>query len=42
VLSRDRERVEIVAGLEAGQRIATDGSFILKADLMKEGATHDH
>ncbi len=39
---RNRERVEVVAGLEVGQRIVSDGSFILKADIMKEGAVHDH
>lgn len=39
---RDRERVEVIAGLKEGQHIVTEGSFVLKADIMKEGATHDH
>jgi cobalt-zinc-cadmium efflux system membrane fusion protein len=34
--------VEIVSGIEAGQEVATTNSFVLKADLLKSGATHDH
>ncbi len=39
---RDRERIEIVSGLAAGQRYVAAGSFVLKADVGKSGATHDH
>jgi cobalt-zinc-cadmium efflux system membrane fusion protein len=39
---RDGERVEITAGLAAGQRYVATGSFILKAEAGKSGATHDH
>jgi cobalt-zinc-cadmium efflux system membrane fusion protein len=39
---RDAELVEITAGLAAGQRYVATGSFILKAEAGKSGATHDH
>lgn len=39
---RDEQWVEVTAGLEAGQRYVTKNSFILKADAMKAGASHDH
>jgi cobalt-zinc-cadmium efflux system membrane fusion protein len=33
---------EVIGGLAAGQRYATTGSFVLKADVGKSGASHDH
>ncbi len=39
---RDRTHVEIVSGLSAGQRYVAGGSFVLKAEAGKSGATHDH
>jgi cobalt-zinc-cadmium efflux system membrane fusion protein len=39
---RDAERVEIVTGAQPGQRYAATNSFIVKADVGKSGATHDH
>jgi cobalt-zinc-cadmium efflux system membrane fusion protein len=33
---------EVISGLAAGQRYATTGSFVLKADVGKSGASHDH
>lgn len=39
---RDGEWVEVLAGLAAGQRYASAGSFVLKAELEKAAATHDH
>jgi cobalt-zinc-cadmium efflux system membrane fusion protein len=39
---RDAERVEIVSGLAAGQAYVAAGSFILKAEAGKSGASHDH
>jgi len=39
---RDATHVEIVSGLAAGQRYVAAGSFILKAEAGKSGATHDH
>ena len=39
---RDATHAEIVSGLAAGQRYVAAGSFILKAEAGKSGATHDH
>lgn len=39
---RDGEVVEITAGLEPGRRYVTGNSFLLKADILKSGASHDH
>lgn len=38
----DGRRTEIVKGLAAGNRYAAAGSFLLKADLGKSEAEHDH
>ena len=38
----DGKWIEVVKGLPAGTRYAATGSFILKADLGKAGASHDH
>lgn len=43
VLGRgDQERVEVVFGLDLGERYATANSFILKAELGKSEAEHSH
>jgi cobalt-zinc-cadmium efflux system membrane fusion protein len=39
---RDDEWVEVISGLTAGQLYAAENSFIVKADIGKSGATHDH
>jgi membrane fusion protein, heavy metal efflux system len=39
---RDNEWVEVTSGLSAGQKYAAENSFIIKADIGKSGATHDH
>lgn len=39
---QDGQRVEILSGLEAGQAYAGRNSFLLKADLGKSEAEHDH
>jgi cobalt-zinc-cadmium efflux system membrane fusion protein len=39
---RDGEWVEIVAGLKPGLRYVAANSFIIKADILKSGASHDH
>lgn len=39
---RDAEWVEVVSGLTAGQKYVADKSFIIKADILKSGASHDH
>jgi len=38
----DSSHVEIVAGLEAGEMFASDGSFLLKAEAGKGEAAHEH
>ena len=40
--SRSAGMVTILSGLEPGQQIAIDNAFLLKAELEKEGAEHDH
>lgn len=39
---RDADRVELRAGLAAGQRYVAEGSFLVKAEIGKAGASHDH
>lgn len=39
---RDGNWVEIVAGAKSGQRYVAENSFIIKADILKSGASHDH
>lgn len=39
---RDAEWVEVVSDLRAGQKYAAENSFIIKADILKSGASHDH
>jgi membrane fusion protein, heavy metal efflux system len=34
--------VEVLAGLTAGERYAASNSFLIKADIGKSGASHDH
>jgi cobalt-zinc-cadmium efflux system membrane fusion protein len=34
--------VEVVGGLKPGTRYVTDNSYVLKADIEKSGASHDH
>jgi len=34
--------VEVKSGLKAGEKYAAANSFILKADVLKSGASHDH
>jgi cobalt-zinc-cadmium efflux system membrane fusion protein len=39
---RDATHAEVLQGLAAGERYAVANSFVLKAELGKAGATHDH
>lgn len=39
---RGGEWVEVLAGLSAGQKYVSKNSFLIKADILKSGATHDH
>lgn len=36
------EYTEVLSGLEPGTTYVTDGSFLVRADIEKSGATHDH
>ncbi|MEI4551600.1 efflux RND transporter periplasmic adaptor subunit [Pseudoalteromonas spongiae] len=36
------EWVEVLSGIDIGSEYATDNSYILKADIEKSGASHDH
>ena len=38
----DGEYVEVLAGLQSGEEYVTDGSFRIKADLLKSTAEHEH
>ena len=38
----DDQWVEVLGGLKAGTEYVTDNSYILKADIEKSGASHDH
>jgi membrane fusion protein, heavy metal efflux system len=38
----DGRMVEVLAGLSAGERYAAGNSFVIKAELGKSGASHDH
>ncbi len=38
----DRDWVEVLGGLAPGTRYVTENSFVLKADIEKTGAVHDH
>lgn len=39
---RDDRFVEVTAGLTAGERYAVRNSYLIKADIGKAGASHDH
>ncbi len=39
---RDERFVEVIAGLNAGERYAARNSYLIKADIGKAGASHDH
>lgn len=38
----DGEWVEITQGLKAGQAYVAENAFLIKADILKSGASHDH
>lgn len=40
--ARDGEHVEVLGGLKAGTRYVAEQSFLIKADIEKSGASHDH
>ncbi|MCK9490214.1 MAG: efflux RND transporter periplasmic adaptor subunit [Xanthomonadales bacterium] len=39
---RDGERVQILSGLEPGAQVVVEQSYLVKADIEKSGASHDH
>jgi cobalt-zinc-cadmium efflux system membrane fusion protein len=39
---RDSRFVEVLDGLKAGDEIVVGQSYLIKADIEKSGATHDH
>jgi cobalt-zinc-cadmium efflux system membrane fusion protein len=39
---RDASYVEVLDGLEAGTTYVTENSYLIKADIEKAGASHDH
>jgi len=39
---KDAEYVEVLSGIESGDRYVSENSFIIKADIEKSGASHDH
>ncbi len=39
---RDGEFTEVLGGLELGTRYVTEQSFLIRADIEKSGASHDH
>ena len=39
---RDDQYVEVLSGLHAGDKYAAGNSFLIKADIGKAGASHDH
>lgn len=39
---RDAERVEVLDGLTAGEEVVVEQSYLVKADIEKAGAGHDH
>lgn len=39
---RDATQVEVLSGLEPGAKVVVQNSYLLKADIEKSGASHDH
>ncbi|VAW96924.1 Probable Co/Zn/Cd efflux system membrane fusion protein [hydrothermal vent metagenome] len=39
---RNKNWVEVLSGIEAGTEYVTENSYLIKADIEKSGASHDH
>ena len=39
---RDAQRVEVLSGLKPGDQVVVEQSYLVKADIEKSGASHDH
>lgn len=40
--ARDEDYTEVLGGIDAGTEYVTDNSYLIKADVLKSGASHDH
>lgn len=40
--ARDASKVEVKAGLEVGEQVVVEQSYVVKADIGKAGAAHEH
>lgn len=40
--ARDADAVEILDGVRKGEQVVVEQSYLIKADIEKEGASHDH
>ena len=40
--ARDATQVQILSGLSEGEEVVVAESYLIKADIGKEGAAHDH
>ncbi|MNN69727.1 Nickel and cobalt resistance protein CnrB [compost metagenome] len=40
--ARDASKVEVKAGLEVGEQVVVEQSYVVKADIGKAGASHEH
>lgn len=39
---RDAQQVEVLSGLKVGDQVVVEQSYVVKADIEKSGASHDH
>ena len=39
---RDAAQVEVLSGLKIGDAVVVEQSYLIKADIEKSGASHDH
>ena len=39
---RDGDWIEVISGLEPGTTYVSENAFVVKADVLKDGASHDH
>ena len=39
---RDAQQVEVLSGLRAGDDVVVEQSYLIKADIEKSGASHEH
>jgi cobalt-zinc-cadmium efflux system membrane fusion protein len=39
---QDKDYIEVLGGLNPGTEYVTNNSYLLKAEVLKDGASHDH